>query len=96
MIELKEDRATDLIDPALHNKLAAETKPVRLYTAISRVGALFLWPVPLPFADGKANPWHASAHEAAALAFEDWDRVRAELSAGMYEVHRAKGRLEGP
>ena len=62
LIELKEERETYLLAPGLRAELGDEAKPTRLYTAISRAGALFLWPVALPGPDGRRNPWHESAH----------------------------------
>jgi hypothetical protein len=89
LIELKEERETYLLAPALRAELGDEAKPTRLYTAISRAGALFLWPIALPGSDGRRNPWHESAHRAAELARREWVRLRASHAAGEYEISAA-------
>ena len=96
LIELKEERETYLLAPALRAELGDEAKPVRLYTAISRAGALFLWPVALPGPDGRHNPWHESAHRAAELATREWMRLRASHAAGEYEIAVAGAPLPDP
>ena len=87
LIELKEERETYLLAPALRAELGDEAKPTRLYTAISRAGALFLWPVALPGPDGRRNPWHDSAHRAAELATR-----RMGAAAGIARGRRVRDR----
>src|SRR3954447_7042767 len=96
LIDLKEERETYLLAPGLRAELGDEAKPTRLYTAISRAGALFLWPVALPGPDGRQNPWHQSAHRAAELAIREWVRLRASQEAGEYEIHAAAAPLPEP
>src|SRR5439155_23110819 len=59
VIELKEDRETYLVAPALWPALSAEStfSPRALFTAISRLGVLFFWPIRVPGAAGKDNEW---------------------------------------
>ena len=89
LIELKAERESYLLAPALRAELGDEARPVRLYTTISRGGVLFLWPIALPGPDGRQNPWHQSAHRAAELATREWVRLRASQEAGEYEIHAA-------
>ena len=96
LIELKEERETYLLAPALRAELGDEAKPTRLYTAISRAAALFLWPIALPGPDGRRNPWHESAHRAAELATREWVRLRASHAAGEYEIAVAGAPLADP
>jgi hypothetical protein len=96
LVELKEERETYLLAPALRAELGDEARPTRLYTAISRAGALFLWPVALPGPDGRQNPWHQSAHRAAELAAREWVRLRASHAAGEYEIAAAAAPLPDP
>jgi hypothetical protein len=56
VLELREDRETYLVAPGLREELAAEGRVAALYTCVSRGGALFLWPVPLPGPTGGPTP----------------------------------------
>ncbi len=98
VLELKEDRETYLIDPALWPSLAAESTfgPRALVTAVNRQGVVFLWPIRLPGADGKLDEWSRSALEAAELARGCWVRVQSNMSLGAYEVCQAQGDLPDP
>jgi hypothetical protein len=98
VIELKEDREVYLIDPALWPELATEATfgPRALFTAITRQGVVFLWPIRLPGADGKVDEWSASALEAATMAAGKWCRVVANMHLGAYEVFEAGGELAAP
>jgi hypothetical protein len=89
VLELRDDCKTYLVAPALREELAGEGRVVRLYTCISRGGALFLWAVPLPGPDGRSNPWHQSAHDIAGRAMERWARMVPDQAAGMYQLHVA-------
>src|SRR5262249_4916585 len=70
VVELKEDRETYLVAPALWPELAGEStfSPRALFTAMSRQGVLFIWPIRLPGHDGKVDAWSQSALEAAQMA----------------------------
>ena len=77
-------------------ELAEEVRPVCLRLTTNKQGDIFLWPLKLPSADGRSNPWHESAVEAATLAEKDWVRVSANMTAGMYDVAMATGELKEP
>jgi len=96
ILELKEDREVYLVAPNLWALLADELSPVTLYTAVNRQGTVRVWPVKLPGPDGKENPWHVSAHQAAAQATKRWTRVAANMAIGSNEVHVATGELSPP
>lgn len=98
VIELKEDREVYLIDPTLWPELATEATfgPRALFTAITRQGVVFLWPVRLPGADGKLDEWSQSSIEAATMATGKWCRVVANMHLGAYEVFEAAGELAAP
>ena len=96
IIEVKEDREVYLVDPSLAEVLNEEINLVGLFTTINRQGAVFLWPVKLPKADGRANAWHSSAMAAAQEAMHAWVRVKANMSAGADDVFRAKGAIPEP
>lgn len=98
VIELKEDRETYLVAPALWPELAGEAtfSPRALFTAVNRQGVPFLWPARLPGPDGKLDEWGRTTLEAAELAKKSWVRVTANMSLGGYEVFQATGELPEP
>ncbi len=53
IIRLKTDRETYVVVPEIAQALPGECTYVRLYTCINRQGAVRLWPVTLPGADGR-------------------------------------------
>ncbi len=85
-----------LVDHRLREQLATEVFPVCLFTAITKQGDVFLWPVRLPGADGRTNSWNDSALAAARIAETHWIRVAANMNAGCYDIHRASGDLGEP
>jgi hypothetical protein len=96
ILELKEDRETYLVDPALWGDLAGETVPKMLFTAINRQGVVFLWPVKLPRPDQRRDEWSRTELEAAELGMEGWVRVRANMSLGAYEVFETTANWPAP
>jgi hypothetical protein len=96
IIEDKTEREIFLIDPCMMDELHGDWEPVRIVTAISRQGLLTLWPLKLPKEDGRTNPWHASALEAATIAEKKWIRLTANMSLGAYDVFQASGDLGEP
>jgi hypothetical protein len=96
IIELKEDRETYLVHPAIAQQLPGEFSAATLNTTINRQGVLQIWPVKLPGPDGKHNEWHRSAGEAAERATEQWVRVKSNTSLGAYEIEEASGNLTEP
>jgi hypothetical protein len=96
IIEIKEDREIYLVAPSLVQALPNEFVPAIIFTAISRQGVPFLWPVKLPGPDGKENEWHRSAREAAEMAKDAWVRITANMSLGAYELFEARGDLPDP
>jgi hypothetical protein len=98
VIELKEDRETYLVAPALWPELAGEStfSPRALFTAVNRQGVVFLWPIRLPGADGKIDEWSKSALAAVDLAKKGWVRVAANMALGGYDCFQASARLDAP
>jgi len=96
VIELKEDREIYVLDPEIRHQLPGEWAAVRLYTTINRQGILFLWPCKLPGPEGRSNPWHETALEAAALAQDSWIKVVADMSFGGYLIYQAQAELPEP
>jgi len=87
---------TYLVSAGMISELSHEIVPVILQTAVNRQGDPFIWPVRLPAEDGKHNPWHRSALEAATMAMKTWVRVQANMTLGAYDVFEATGDLPEP
>jgi hypothetical protein len=96
IIELKGEREEYLIASQLVPELTGEFVTKTLFTAINRQGAVFLWPVRLPDADGKQIEWWRSMREGAELAMESWVRIKANMGLGAYEIFVAEGCIRQP
>jgi hypothetical protein len=96
VLELKDDRETFLVQPKLTAVLVGEATTKTLFTAISRQGVVFLWPVTFPPPDGRTNEWWRSGREAAEHAMTHWIRLRPNLSLGAYDVYEAEGKIPDP
>ncbi len=94
--EMKDDRETYLVDRSLWPDFFDELKPVCLFTTVNRQDVVFLWPVVMPGSDGRSNPWHQSALQAAQLAMRGWIRVVPKMGLGAYEVFQATAALPDP
>ena len=96
ILEDSVDRQIYLVAPDLWPDLTAEIKPVKLVTAISRHGNVFLWPATLPSPEGRTNRWHESMLAAQLLATEHWVRVQSDMQSCEYTVYQATGNLPEP
>jgi hypothetical protein len=96
IIEMKEGNHMFLVEPSLVPELGAEVSFVTLFTAITREGNLFFWPVKLPDPEGRPSSWNDSAREAASEAIVSWVRVQANMGIGAYEYWVAPGDLAKP
>jgi hypothetical protein len=98
VLELKEDRETYIVAPALWPELASESTfgPRALFAALNRQKVLFVWPIRLPGPDGKIDDWNRSALEAAMLAASKWVRVASNMALGAYEVWEATAEFPEP
>ena len=97
IVEMKEERETFLVMPAMMSEpgIYELVVPARLVTYITRQGVVGLWPLKLE-KDGKLNPWHESALNAAQLAEEHWVSIRADMSLGAYQIFLATAELPEP
>lgn len=96
VLEFKDDRETFVVAPDVQRELPGELVPTMLFTAITRQGIVFIWPVRLPGPDGRHDEWNRSALEAAHLAMTNWVRVASNRSLGAYEVFQATAALPEP
>ncbi len=96
VIEIKEDREIYLLAPALREVVSHEWQIKMFYTAITRQGTLFLWPVRMPGSDGRLDTWNQSAHTAADHATHAWIRVQPNRQLGGYDIFQAAGLIPEP
>jgi hypothetical protein len=95
-VDLKDDRECYVVRPEIAPELVGETVMKTIFTAITRQGVVFLWPVTIPPPDGKSNEWWRSAREAAELAITRWIRVKADMHLGAYQMYEAEGQIPEP
>ena len=96
VLELKEERETYLVSQSLWSEIADDISPRVLYTAITRQGTLFVWPVRMPGGDGRTDRWSESALTGADLATKLWIRLSANMQSGGYDVFEAAGKIPDP
>ena len=96
VLELKEERETYAVMPAIANALPGEVRRVDLRVCISRMGTVFLWTVPLPPTDGRENAWHKTARAAAELGEANWVRMNPNMGAGCYDIWTAPPGIPDP
>ena len=90
--------ATRAMRPPLlrRNARAVRALLANLFTAITRTGVLFLWPVRVPAADGRVNEWHVSQATAAEAAMRDWICMKANMSLRAYEISQPENKIPDP
>jgi hypothetical protein len=96
VIELKAEREVYVVHTTLVPELIGELRVCTLHTGVSRQGVPFLWAIPLPDPDGRHNPWHDSALQAAELAMTKWIRLTADMNCGAYVIYEAAANLPEP
>lgn len=96
ILEVREEKQTFLVAPPLIGELPGLVYPAMLFTSINMQGSLFIWPIRLPNADGRQNPWHSSALAGAQAAMKNWVRIAANMSAGRYDVFEANVKYPEP
>ncbi len=96
LLELKEERETYAVTPAVAEAVPGEVKFCELRLAVTQQGTPFLWPVPLPPSDRADNTWSMTARTAAERAETAWVRMTANMSAQSYDVHIAQSSAAEP
>jgi hypothetical protein len=92
LLTIKEKRETYAVLPSIAAAahVRKEVKRVEIRVCVNLNGAVRLWPVPMPTADERTNPFNES-HQAAAEAAEAlWIRVWADMTAGQYVAQKAE------
>jgi hypothetical protein len=96
VLDMKDDGEKYLLAPGLHLEVSHLVHPTCLRLAINRQGVAFLWPLRLAGADGRINPWHQSAIDAASQAETRWLSLRANKSLGAYDIFLGDAALSEP
>ena len=96
LIELKEDREFYVLPTAIAAALPGEYYSATIYTAITRQGKLFLWPVKIQDPNARVNEWHRTAGTGALQAMTKWVRLRPDMALGANEIQVAEGALNEP
>jgi len=96
LLQLKEDRENYLISPDLWPQLWDEILPIVIYTAVSRQGEPFLWPVRLPKTDGKTDKFMETDLTAAKAAETQWVRRYWVAEIRSHKILIAQNLLDEP
>jgi len=96
LLQLKEDRENYLVSPDLRAQLWDEIIPIVLYTAVSRQGEPFLWPVRLPKTDGKTDRFIETDLTAAKVAETQWVRRYWVPEIKSHKILAAKNLVDDP
>jgi hypothetical protein len=96
VLEDKVDSTFHLVSPQVAELLGDLVRATTLHLAIDRADNPFLIPVPFPTENGQRNPWHESLLRAIQVAREQWVRLMADKSVGIYQVYVAQGNLQEP
>ena len=96
LLDFKQEGMTYLVDPEIGRALPGEAVAKMLYLAITRQGAILLWPVRLPDEQGNLDHYNASAHRAAMAAETTWVRIAANRGAGAYDIYEALDQASEP
>lgn len=96
LIDYEEDDCFYAVAPNLVDDLADLLVPATLYTAVTRQGTVFLWPVRLPGPDGKSHGSWDSQRVAAEQATKQWLRIQWNKEAGAYDMFVAPGITDAP
>ena len=97
LLKIEEDRdeiyAVDLnAVPDLRNECYA----ANLFTAITRTGVVFLWPVRVPLRTAASMNGTSQQATAAEAAMRDWIRMKANMSLRAYEIFQAENNIPDP
>lgn len=96
IVKLAGDDRPYIVDPSVAHLAIGDMKLVQLRLGIDRQGNLFLWPVPLPPAEGSENSWNQSQRQVADLAEKRWVRMKSINAIGAYEAFEAGAEIPEP
>jgi hypothetical protein len=86
-----------LVDPEVEHLVLPELRRTRLHVAVTKRGAVFIWPIKLPIeGSDTGRRVFQTAIQCAEQAKTLWIRMAWSNDLGGYEMHRAKGDLGDP
>jgi hypothetical protein len=94
IIELKEERESYIVSPALREAVRTELTLKTLALAQNRAGEIFIWAAKRPDSENKLDPWNTAARAAMQLARRRWVRISA--GNGGYNVYTTDAPLPEP
>jgi hypothetical protein len=91
------ERNTYWVAGVVQPEIPNELRLVRLFTYITKLGVVGLWPARIPTGDSNSGrAWHQSALDAADAAKRFWIRMQGNPNLGAYEYTKALGDLGEP
>jgi hypothetical protein len=96
ILQIKEEGESYLISPSLRTDLWDEILPIVLFTAVSRQGEPFLWPVRLPKVDGRIDKFIETDLTAAKVAETQWVRRYWVPEIKSHKILAAKNLSDNP
>jgi hypothetical protein len=91
------DTESYLVTRQMQHLVSDELRQVRLYTAITKRGTVFLWPIKLPGdSNDRIRRISDTAIQCAEQAKKLWVKVRWDRDLGGYAMQRATGELGEP
>ena len=91
----EENQEMYLVPPDMRVNVANEYAVFRLHVAMNRDGEVFLWPLKLPAAGARPNPWTESMTLAIETAKKSWVRVSANMAGQRYTIQLANNQQIG-
>jgi len=96
ILEMIEERELYVVASSMQGEFLHGVTSRTFYTAMTRQGTLFLWPVKNPDPGSIGASWAASDHINAREAMTRWVRTEANKEAGCWELFPAEGELPEP
>jgi len=90
------DRETYLVAASVQPLVQSELRPVRVFTAITKRGTVFLWPVKLPRDHHNTGRIADADLQIAEQAKSLWVKWEWDRELGAHKMFRAKGELGDP
>lgn len=93
----EQDRTWYLVVEEMAQVFGSTVRPIRLMTAVTALGGVFLWPLKLP-TDGRSQTesWARSGLEIAARAQKSWVHVSSDMELRQYVAKIAAGDFGEP
>lgn len=84
------------VEQEIVSKFSGNLGAFVLYSAVTRQGDFFIWPVRLEDSLKRPNTWISSSHKIAKQAEEKWLKISSNQTVGSYEAFVAEGKIPDP